>query len=130
MIEAIAELVRYDVEIEIGLEPKPELRGRVEVSTQTESGISAHTALAKHDLVDPTRWNPDAQREAVLAEAERLQELLLEHFTRVDGGELASAHRAPPISGNPRSRHRRHPRSATRSTDAKWQSPRVAAPGH
>ena len=84
-VEPVAELVGDHVNVDIRLEPQPELRRRVEGTTEPKCRIGAHATLAQHDLVDAACRHAEIQREAILAEAEWLQELQLERLTRVYG---------------------------------------------
>jgi hypothetical protein len=93
------ELIRDHIHVVVGLESQPELWRRFEVASEPERGVGAHTTLAQHELVDASCRYADVQSKSVRAEAEWLEELLMEHLAWVHGLDLAGRHRAPPFSG-------------------------------
>lgn len=69
------------------LQVQPELRGRPEIRAQPECRIRRDGPAAPDDIVDPHRRHPQLPRQAVSGQAERLQEVVLEHVSRVYGAE-------------------------------------------
>src|SRR5690606_39389266 len=54
---------------------------------QAHGGIGGDAALAQHDLVDAARRHGHGTGQGVLADAERHQELLLQHLAGMDIGQ-------------------------------------------
>ena len=81
----------------MALQVDPELGRSTEVLRETQRGVRRDASLAVHDLVDPPRRDTDGHGELVLRDAEALDEILHEDFTRVNGLDLVSgSQRSPP----------------------------------
>jgi hypothetical protein len=72
----------------VRLEIDPKLRSRVERLAKQDSGIGGDGALAIDDCGDAVRRHAEGSRQAICADAERQQELLLEGLPRVNGDLL------------------------------------------
>lgn len=90
--KAGAEHVSLLLEIESSLEVEPEPLARPEVTGEPQCRIGAHRSLAVHDLVDAARRYRNVLREAVLRDAEWLEEVGVQHFARVDGRQFSRGH--------------------------------------
>jgi hypothetical protein len=77
------------LDVVVGLEVEPELRGVSEEPREAEGGVGCDRALAEDDLVDAAGRDAGGLRDAILAEAEGLEELPGENGAGVDGGEAA-----------------------------------------
>jgi hypothetical protein len=96
-----AGLVEGLLEVVMGLEVEPELRGVPEEPREEEGGVGGDRALAEDDLVDAAGRDSGGLRDAVLAEAEGLEELPGEDGAGVDGGEAAGRRLVPPSESLP-----------------------------
>jgi hypothetical protein len=76
------------IKIELALQVQPKLLRRSEKSTESESGVRAHTAFLDHDLVDVPRRHTDVLRETILAYPQGLHEFLKQDFTGVHWAEF------------------------------------------
>lgn len=86
-----------DLQVVSGLRVDPEEVGRADVARQTQSRVCGDAALPVHDLVAPPWWNAYGDRDPVLGETERLDELLQEHLARVDRENLVHLHHLPVV---------------------------------
>jgi len=85
IIQARTETVLFQLEVIASLEIHPELLSHTEIPRQAKSRIRSDRPLAVHDLVDASRWHVDVLGKAVLADSHRLEELLQENLTRMNG---------------------------------------------
>lgn len=73
-------------EVVVCLKAKPEPLTGAECGSQAHGGIGGDAALAEHDFVNAARRYVRGTSECVLADFQRLQELLKQDFTRMDVG--------------------------------------------
>jgi len=78
--------------VKVALKIEPELRGDAKVASETQRSVCRDAPVAMNKFVDPPGRDADVLRQAVLRNAHRLEELLHEDFTRVDGQYLSLAH--------------------------------------
>jgi hypothetical protein len=64
-----------------GLDIQPETLGGAEVPGQAQCSVGRHGALAEDDFVDPPGRHADILGQLVLADLQRLQELLEKNLT-------------------------------------------------
>jgi hypothetical protein len=62
------------------LQVEPELGCGAEVNAQTQGGIRGDIATAVDDVADPSHRHVDVPRQLILADVQRLHELLLENL--------------------------------------------------
>src|SRR6185436_12709670 len=86
-------------EIEVDLQPQPKPLGGSKVSSQAKGRLGRDRPLCEHDFVDSPRRDLDLACQPVLADPQRLQELIEKDLAGMDVGELL-AHRTL-VSGNP-----------------------------
>src|SRR5574342_1033613 len=72
------------VQVPVGLQMHPELRGRFEPSRETKGRVRGDAALAEHELVQTIHRHTELSCGLYLSQPERLQKLLSEHFPRVN----------------------------------------------
>ena len=72
----------------MALQVDPELCGRAEVAREAQCCVCADATLAVHDLIDAARWHADSDREPILGDPERVDEVFHQYLTGVDRGEL------------------------------------------
>ena len=78
------ELLLGEAQVVVALEVLPELRARPEVDAKADGGVGRDGALAADDAVHAGRGNVQVERQAVLADPHRVEELLLEDFPRMN----------------------------------------------
>ncbi len=78
------EFLLREAQVVVALEVLPELRAGAEVDAEPDGRVRRDGALAADDAVHAGRGNVQVEREAVLADAHRVEELLLEDFPRVN----------------------------------------------
>src|SRR5438874_957703 len=69
------------LEVVAQLQVEPELRRGPEVAREAQRRVRRDAAQAAHDLVDPPRRHLGVDREAVLRDAEAVEEIALQYFT-------------------------------------------------
>ena len=74
------ELLLCEAQVVVALEVLPELRARPEVDAETDGGVRRDGALAADDAIHAGRRDVQVERQAVLADPHRVEELLLEDF--------------------------------------------------
>lgn len=72
VLEPVAESIQRHIEVIVRLKSQPELRRRPKEAGQPERRISGNSTLAEDDFVDPPRWHPNAEGQAILADAHGL----------------------------------------------------------
>ena len=70
--------------IEVALQAQPQVRRRAERTGQTQGGVRRDAAPTFDDVSDAAVRQGAGDGEPILADAERLQEIFQEHFTRMD----------------------------------------------
>src|SRR5687768_1351125 len=96
------------VQVPRDLQVEPELRLHPEHLLEAQRGVGRHTALAVHNLVQPRIGDPNPFGELCLANTERLDELLEQHFARMSWRPiLRKEHETYIVSGSRRSQPRR-----------------------
>ena len=75
-------------QVEILLQIQPKLRACPEITSQTKSSFWSNGAAPMHDLPNAGCRDVYVHRELVLANPERLQELLQQHFTGMSRNPL------------------------------------------
>lgn len=73
-----------DPQFVVGPQVHPELLGSSEIPGEPDRGVRADTPLAVHDLVDPSRRNPDGDSDLVLGDSEPLDEIPHEDLAGMD----------------------------------------------
>ncbi len=68
-------MVTLELEDISGLEVDPEPLARGKEPREPQGGIRTDSTFAVDNLVDPTGWDPDRDREAMLRNAEWLEEV-------------------------------------------------------
>ncbi len=68
-------MVTLELEVISSLEVDPEPLARAKEPREPQGGIRADSTFAVDNLVNPTGWDPDRDREAMLSNAERLEEV-------------------------------------------------------
>src|SRR6266571_2401773 len=69
----------------IGLQSRPDFRGNSEKPTKPQSRIGGDRPPPVNDLADAARRYVDFPRKLINAQVERLDEILKENFSRMDG---------------------------------------------
>src|SRR5258706_13245359 len=71
-------------EIKVGLQVEPKLRRHAEIAAKAQGGVRRNRTLAFDNLIDPARRHADVLGQPVLRNCHRLEEFLVEDFTRRD----------------------------------------------
>ena len=77
-----------EAEVVIALQVEPEFGRRPEIFGQPQRRVGGNPALSPHDLADPGNIHIEVAGKPVLAEAERLHELLKQNLARRNGVQL------------------------------------------
>lgn len=75
-----------------GLEVHPELSLHLEESAQSQRRISRDPPLSVDDLIDTARRDANGLSQAVLTQLHRLEEILQQDLTRMDGWKASLGH--------------------------------------
>ena len=103
----IAERTVGFFQLVVGLQAQPEALGRAQCRGQADGGVGGDATFAQHDLVDAARRHAGGAGKRVLADAQRFEELLEQHFAGMDVGQ-GGHWGCLGFSGNRRFRPRRH----------------------
>ena len=76
-------MVTLEFKVITGLEVDPKTIGGPKDPREPQRGIRTDPTLTVDDLINPSGWDPDRNRETVLGNAERLQEVQKQDFARV-----------------------------------------------
>ncbi len=68
----------------MGLQVEPKLRRHAEIAAKAQGGVRRNRTLAFDNLIDPARRHADVLGQPVLRNCHRLEEFLVEDFTRRD----------------------------------------------
>jgi hypothetical protein len=90
-----SETIPLHLEIVAGLQIQPEPITRAEIPCEPQGAICADGPGAMHDLVDAPRRHTDIPSQPVLGQAQRLEKIRREDFTRMNGIQLSSGHATP-----------------------------------
>ena len=77
LFQSLAHPLLLHFQIVARLEVQPLLRRHLEIAAETERGVRCHGSLALHDFIGATRRHSNVEREPILAQAQRLQEILV-----------------------------------------------------
>src|SRR6185437_5774984 len=103
----LAECAVRFLQVVVCLQAQPEALAGAEYGCKADCSVGADTALAQHDFIDAAWRHTRCAGHGVLADAERCEELLEEHFSGVDVGQFFHGVLAM-VSGNRRSPRRAH----------------------
>jgi hypothetical protein len=95
LIDPRADSAFRNPQVEIGLEPKPELGRNAKVLAQSERGVRSNSTFPVHDGADSTRRDGKIPSQFIDANAHWLHKLLKKDFSRMDWLEqLLACHRS------------------------------------
>lgn len=86
--QSVAETIPFQVKVVGGLEIQPEPVGGPKEPRQAERGVGGDGTLRQDDLVHPPWRDVEILREAVLGQPERLEEVLEEDLSGMDGRQF------------------------------------------
>lgn len=92
------------LQVPVGLQPHPQLRRCLEEPRQSKRGVGRDAPLPEDQLVEPVERHAECLRRLDLPDPHRLQILLQQQLSRVNG----RAEPARVTSDRPRHRRRRH----------------------
>ena len=84
LVEPGTETIFLEVQLIVHLESQPELRGHIEVASESKRGVCGHPTLAEDDLVYAPRRNTKIAGQPILAQLHRPEKLLQEDLAGVD----------------------------------------------
>jgi hypothetical protein len=85
LLEDGCQAVTFDFDVVAVLEVQPKALSGLEVPREPQGRVGADAPLAMDDLVDAPRWDADRHGKPVLGDLQRLQVLLHQHLSGVDG---------------------------------------------
>src|SRR6266498_3649890 len=94
LLQPLSDALLFHFEVVVRLKIQPELRGHLEIPAEPQRGVGRDGPLALHDFIDTAGRHPNVQREPVLAQSKRLQEILLKNFAGRDVCEPLVLHNA------------------------------------